>query len=151
MRPHQCSAPSASLLVRSLAALALAAGTLACGTLGAGGGSVPPRATLEFDNQSPDPVRVYLVIEDGGQYLLGRVYPMQRNSLTIPRHLPPSDAHRVALVAVPIGSPDLVHPVASGDASRQIVASLAELSLQRFVITPTSMHGVLGGRVPALR
>lgn len=141
MRSHRRSIVRPTVLARAAAAVALTLFIAACSTLG---GQVDPlpRATVEFDNQSPDPVRVYLVVENGGDYLLGRVYPMQSNFLTIPRHLPASASGRIALVAVPLGEGGFSNRLERGPHTRELVSSLAELTTQRFVITPLALHGV---------
>ena len=144
MRPHRRSIVLPTVLARAAATAALTVVIAGCSTLG---GQVDPlpRATIEFDNQSADPVRVYLVLENGGQFLLGRVYPLQSNFLTIPRYLPASASGRIALVAVPLGEGGFLHRLERGPHTRELVSSMAELTTQRFVITPLALHGVFAG------
>ena len=120
------------------------------GCASSGGRHALPPATIAFDNQSPDPVRVYLVVENGGEYPLGRVYPMQDEFLRLPRHLDLATSGRVAIVAVPLGEGSSFHRLARGPHTREVVSTMAELSAQRFVITPLALHAVHGpwSRVP---
>ena len=130
-----------SALGRGLAALTVAALLVGCGSLGGPHLAPSPRATIEFDNQSTEPVRVYLVIPDAGEYLLGRVYPMQTSSLMLPRHLPITDSRRASLVVVPLAGSSFAHRLRSGPHTREFVASFADLVTQRYLITPLALHG----------
>ena len=120
--------------------------TLFAGCASTGGHRPPPAATIEFDNQSPDPVRVYLVVENGGEFLLGRVYPMQSNFLRVPRHLPESASGRISLIVVPLGEGGYANRLERGPYTRELIATMPELTVQRFVITPLALHGVFGAR-----
>ncbi len=151
MRPRRrFSVPASSFFTRALSAVALGALVSACATFGGPPIDPEPRATIEFDNQSPDAVRVYLAVQDGGEFLLGRVYPMQSSFLTVPRHLVVPDARRVSLVVVPVGETGFSNRMPRAPHARELVSSLTELSTQRFVITPLALHGVLsaGPRLP---
>jgi hypothetical protein len=99
------------LFHRALPATLLLISLAAGGRLAAQRTALPP-ATVLFDNSTIDPVRVYL-IDNGAQWLLGRVDGMQVALLKLPPGISERSGEWVSLVAVPLGARGVI-PITGG-------------------------------------
>ena len=74
------------------------------------------RERLVVENVTSDVIRVYIEVNDRA-ILVGRVSPMQRAALTIPRGALPAEGVPARLIAVPVGAPAMA--VVSGSIGRE--------------------------------
>ena len=144
-------APSSLVrIARVLAAILVVAVAGACASMGRFPG-IEARPSIAFENAGNEPVRVYLVESDGGDYLLGNVYPMERASLRVPPHMTLSESRQLTLVVVPLSR--YAGATLKPDRSMQspTVGSLLEIANFRWIATPGSLHYERGRNVSTVR
>ena len=136
------SRPASSSLARiprALAALLLLVAAAACASMGRFPG-IEARPTIAFENAGNEPVRVYLVESDGGDYLLGNVYPMERASLRVPPHMTLGESRQLTLVVVPLSRYAGATLKPASSMQSPTVSSLLEIANFRWIATPAALH-----------
>ena len=131
--------PSLARISRVLAALLVVAVAGACASIG-GFAGIEARPSIAFENAGNEPVRVYLVESDGGDYLLGNVYPMERASLRVPPHMTLSESRRLTLVVVPLSRYAGASLRPTAGMQSPTVGSLLEIANFKWIATPAALH-----------
>ncbi|HUF28906.1 MAG TPA: hypothetical protein VMM18_18135 [Gemmatimonadaceae bacterium] len=126
---------------RVLPAIVFIAITGACASLRSASDYEPPRTMILFENNSAEPVRVFLVERHGAAYRLGKVHPMQSQALFVPDHLTLHPDRQVALVVVPLSRERGMHYPDDQSLRTAYFAPMAEVASQRWTMTSLFLSG----------